>query len=169
MKVTNKQQTIKKSEYKSTSVPQVASKRIFGRFNTDIENIHGRIAMTGITIGAINELTAHIRDSSVASSPTMYDQLVNDTQFAIESVTKIHNNVPVHVTSTGVTASIVFITSFFIIQAFGDINKTYEDEVQVFSKPGFTRESEILNGRVAMLVAMYILLSEQIYHHLLIA
>lgn len=144
----------------NTKLSTPVSKRVFGRFSTDVENLHGRIAMMGITIGSLNELTNTIKQGF---APTMYDQLVDDTQFV---VTKSSN---LNVSSTDVTAALVFITSFFIIQALGDTKAKYEDELQVFSKPGFTRESEILNGRIAMLVAMYILLSEQIYHHLLIS
>ena len=168
MKSSSNKTTISNAATKTTTkvVAMPMSKRVFGRFNTDVENIHGRIAMMGITLGSLNELTTQIKEGL---APTMYEQLVDDTQFVVESVTKSPNHIPIHVSSAGVTATLVFITSFFIIQALGDTKAKYEDELEVFSKPGFTRESEILNGRIAMLVAMYILLSEQIYHHLLIA
>jgi hypothetical protein len=41
--------------------------------------------------------------------------------------------------------------------------KNEEPELSVFEKPGFTLETEILHGRIAMLVFAYALASEQLY------
>lgn len=115
-----------------------------GRFTTDIENFHGRIAMLGITGCALDET---------------FQKLPIVSQFVQET------GIP----SLDVLAFITVVTSAFVLETLNPtVIRQEEPELDVFSKPGFTKESEILHGRIAMLAFAYALLSEQLYSKLVL-
>jgi hypothetical protein len=125
-------------------VPKTRVRRVVGRFTTDVENFHGRIAMLGITGCALDE--------TISKLPILQ-------QFTTET------GIP----SIQLVALITVITSAFILETFNPITITTEEpELDVFTKPGFTLETEILHGRMAMLAFAYALLSEQLYNALVL-
>lgn len=115
-----------------------------GRFTTDVENFHGRIAMLGITGCALDETIQKI---------PIVQQFVSET--GIPSIDLI--------------AFITIITSAFILETFNPITiRQEEPELDIFTNPGFTLETEILHGRLAMLAFAYTVLSEQLYSQLIL-
>lgn len=131
----------------SSSTPpsqKVRVQKTIGRFTTDIENFHGRLAMVGLTGCAFSEAISNI--------PIVQ-------QFVIET------GVP----SIDLLAFISIVTSAFILETVNPTTMTREEiELDVFSKPGFTLETEILHGRLAMLVFAYAVLEEQVYSKLVL-
>ncbi len=115
-----------------------------GRFTTDVENFHGRIAMLGITGCALDET---------------FQKLPVVQQFVTET------SIP----SIDLLAFITVVTSAFVLETFNPVViRQEEPELDVFSKPGFTLETEILHGRIAMLAFAYTVLSEQLYKQLVL-
>lgn len=115
-----------------------------GRFTTDVENFHGRIAMLGITGCALDETFQKI---------PIVSQFVQET------------GVP----SVDVLAFVTVVTSAFVLETLNPtVIRQEEPELDVFSNPGFTKETEILHGRIAMLAFAYALLSEQLYSRLVL-
>lgn len=113
-----------------------------GRFTTEVENFHGRIAMLGITGCAFGEQFAQI--------PIVQ-------QFTLET----------GLSGLQILALITIITSAFILEAFNPVTiKNVEEELDVLARPGFTKEAEILNGRVAMLAFAWAVLGEEVYNKL---
>ena len=113
-----------------------------GRFTTEVENFHGRIAMLGITGCAFGE---------------QFAQLPIVQQFTLET----------GLTGIQTLALITIITSAFILEALNPVTiKNVEEELDVLARPGFTKEAEILNGRVAMLAFAWAVLGEEIYNKL---
>lgn len=110
-----------------------------GRFTTDVENFHGRLAMLGLVGCGLNEV--------VSKTPIV-------TQFVSET----------GVSPLQITAFITVVTGAFILETINPITiKNEEPELSVFENPGFTLETEILHGRIAMLAFGYAILSEQLY------
>jgi len=127
---------------KTASTPR--KQTTFGRFTTEVENFHGRLSMLGITGCALGET---------------FKQLPAVQQFVVET------NVP----SIDLLAFIVVVTSAFVLETINpQVIKREEEELAVFSKPGFTLETEVLHGRMAMLAFAYIVVSEQLYHRLVL-
>ncbi len=115
-----------------------------GRFTTDVENFHGRIAMLGITGCAFDE--------TIQKLPIVQ-------QFVAET------GIP----SIDLIAFITIVTSAFILETFNPTTiRREEPELDIFTKPGFTLETEILHGRMAMLAFAYTVLSEQLYSGLIL-
>lgn len=113
-----------------------------GRFTTEVENFHGRIAMLGITGCAFGE---------------QFSQLPIVQQVTLET----------GLTGIQTLALITIITSAFILEALNPVTiKNVEEELDVLARPGFTKEAEILNGRVAMLAFAWAVLGEEIYNKL---
>lgn len=113
-----------------------------GRFTTEVENFHGRIAMLGITGCAFGE---------------QFAQLPIVQQFTLET----------GLTGIQTLALITIITSAFILEALNPVTiKNVEEELDVLARPGFTKEAEILNGRVAMLAFAWAVLGEEVYNKL---
>jgi hypothetical protein len=115
-----------------------------GRFTTDVENFHGRIAMLGITGCALDETLSKLPILSQLSQETGLPTLQ-------------------------IIAVVTVITSAFVLEALNPVAiKTEEPELDIFTKPGFTLETEILHGRMAMLAFAYAVLSEQLYTNLVL-
>lgn len=113
-----------------------------GRFNTDVENFHGRMAMLGLVGCALDEY--------VYNTPIVQ-------QFVAET------GIP----SVDVGAFVVVVTAIIILEALNPkTERRVERQLQVFSHPGFTLETEILHGRLAMLAFLFVVVSEQVYGHL---
>lgn len=113
-----------------------------GRFTTEVENFHGRIAMLGITGCAFGE---------------QFAQLPIVQQFTLET----------GLTGIQTLALVTIITSAFILEALNPVTiKNVEEELDVLARPGFTKEAEILNGRVAMLAFAWAVLGEEVYNKL---
>lgn len=129
------------------SAPRTQEPRMrttFGRFTTDVENFHGRIAMIGITGCAVDETFAKL---------PIVQQFVTETG----------------VSSIALLAFVTVVTSAFILETLNPTTiKREEPELEIFSKPGFTLETEILHGRIAMLAFAYAVLSEQLYSALIL-
>lgn len=118
--------------------------KTFGRFTTDVENFHGRLAMLGITGCAIDETLQKL---------PVVQQWVAET------------GVPSNV----LFAFIVVATATFILETVNPATPSRsEPELNVFSKPGFTLETEILHGRMAMLAFAYTVIGEQVTSKLLL-
>lgn len=115
-----------------------------GRFTTDVENLHGRIAMVGLCGCALDESLTHI---------PVVQQFVTETGMP----------------SINLFAFVTFVTSVFILEAFNPITiRKEEPELDIFNNPGFTLETEILHGRMAMLAFAYVVLAEQLYAKLVL-
>ena len=113
-----------------------------GRFTTDVENFHGRIAMLGITGCAFGE---------------QFAKLPIVQQFTTET----------GLTPLQTLAIITIITSAFVLETFNPVTiKNEEIELDVLSNPGFTLETEILHGRIAMLAFAWCVLGEELYSKL---
>ena len=126
-------------------VPSAPRTRItVGRFTTDVENFHGRIAMLGITGCTLDETFQKI---------PVVQQFVTET------------GIP----SIDLLAFITIVTAAFILETFNPVViRREEPELEIFTKPGFTLETEILHGRMAMLAFTYTVLSEQLYKQLVL-
>lgn len=126
-------------------VPSAPRTRItVGRFTTDVENFHGRIAMLGITGCTLDET---------------FQKLPVVQQFVTET------GIP----SIDLLAFITIVTTAFILETFNPVViRREEPELEIFTKPGFTLETEILHGRMAMLAFAYTVLSEQLYKQLIL-
>lgn len=123
---------------------QQKTRTIVGRFTTDVENFHGRIAMIGVTGCALDE--------SLSKLPIL-QQITTET------------GIP----SIQVIALVTVITSAFILEIINPVTvKTEEPELEIFTNPGFTLETEILHGRMAMLAFLYAIVSEQLYSNLVL-
>lgn len=137
----NLQKNTKRNLYTQAIVRQ---RTTVGRFTTDVENFHGRIAMLGITGCALDE--------TIQKLPIV-QQFVSET--GIPSIDLI--------------AFITIVTSAFILETFNPTTiRKQEPELDIFTKPGFTLETEILHGRMAMLAFAYTVLSEQLYSQLIL-
>lgn len=132
---------------KTHAVPRM--RPVIGRFTTEVENFHGRMAMVGIAMGTIFESTGLGR----MPGQTIMQQFTTETGIL---------TVPALAFVTVVTAAVIFET----------VNpatlRREEPELEVFTKPGFTPETEMLHGRLAMLGFAYALLSEQLYSTLVL-
>lgn len=114
-----------------------------GRFNTNIENFHGRLAMLGIFGCSLNE---------IFEEQTIIQQFVNET------------GIP----SYQIISFICFTTLIFLLEIINPITELrIEKELSVFTNPGFTIDTEVLHGRMAMLVFMYIITNEYIYNSII--
>lgn len=110
-----------------------------GRFTTQVENFHGRVAMIGLAGCALDE---------TMSKMTVVQQFVTETGIPSQ-------------TAFAIVASV---TTAFVLETFNPVTVKREEPVlDVFTNPGFTLETEVLHGRMAMLVFLYTLLSEQLY------
>lgn len=130
----------------STNLPYVAQpprlRQVYGRFTTDVENFHGRIAMLGVTGCALDETITQL---------PIVQQFVSET------------GIP----SVDVIAFVTVVTSAFVLETLNPVTvRSVEPELEVFSKPGFTLETEILHGRIAMLAFAYAVFGEQVYTRL---
>jgi hypothetical protein len=124
---------------RTTPPKPVRMRTVYGRFTTDVENFHGRIAMLG--------LAGCTLDETISKLPII-QQFVTET--GISSIQLI--------------AFITVVTSAFILETYNPVViKKEEPELDIFTTPGFTLETEILHGRIAMLVFAYAVLSEQLY------
>lgn len=113
-----------------------------GRFTTDVENFHGRIAMIGITGCAFGE---------------QFAKLPIVQQVTIET----------GLTPLQTLALVTVITSAFVLETLNPVTiKNEEIELDVLSNPGFTLETEILHGRIAMLAFAWAVLGEELYSKL---
>lgn len=118
--------------------------KTLGRFTTDVENFHGRLAMLGITGCALDE--------SIQKLPIV-QQWVSET------------GVPAY----QLFAFVAAVTTVFVLETINPVVTTKnEKELDVFSNPGFTLETEILHGRIAMLAFAYAVLIEQVYSTLVL-
>jgi hypothetical protein len=125
-------------------VPKPRLRRVIGRFTTDVENFHGRIAMLGITGCALDE--------TISKHPFLQ-----------------HFTTETSIPSIQLAAFFIGFTSVFILEVINPATISSEEpELDVFTKPGFTLETEILHGRMAMLAFAYALLSEQLYNALVL-
>lgn len=139
---TYKDLNLSKRSSRSPLTPR--TREVVGRFTTDVENFHGRIAMLGITGCAFDE--------TLSKLPIM-NQLTTET------------GIP----SIQIIALITVVTSAFILETFNPVTiKTEEPELDIFTRPGFTLETEIFHGRMAMLAFAYAVLSEQLYNNLVL-
>lgn len=115
-----------------------------GRFTTEVENFHGRLAMMGLAGCALDE---------TMSKMTVVQQFVSET----------------HVPSQAAFAFVAVVTTAVVLETFNPVTVKREEPVlDVFTNPGFTLETEILHGRLAMLGFAYTLLSEQLYSGLVL-
>lgn len=113
-----------------------------GRFTTNVENLHGRLAMLGITGCAIQE--------HMGNGLTIGQQLTSVTGASV----------------TTAAAVVSAITLGFILHVLNpNTIRRFESDPMVWGKPGFTVGSEILNGRLAMLGFAYAFVSELVSHH----
>lgn len=120
------------------------TRTVVGRFTTQVENFHGRIAMLGITGCALDETLSKL---------PILQQVTTET------------GIP----SIQVIALITVITSAFVLEVINPVTiQTEEPELEIFTNPGFTLETEILHGRMAMLGFLYALVSEQLYSSLVL-
>lgn len=118
--------------------------KVVGRFTTGVENFHGRLAMLGMTGCTVGEQMFHI---------PILQQLSNET----------------NLTAIQIIAGVAFITNLFILETFNPATTVIEEpELDIFTKPGFTLETEILHGRMAMLAFFYTVLSEVLYKSLVL-
>ena len=128
----------------TVAVQAKRSVKTIGRFTTEVENFHGRLAMLGITGCAMGEMVSKV--------PIV-------EQFCLET----------GLTPVQTLAAVTVVTSAFILEALNPVVvKNEEIELDVFSNPGFTLETEILHGRIAMLAFAYVLVGEEIYNRLLL-
>lgn len=120
------------------------TRQVVGRFTTDVENFHGRIAMLGITGCALDETLSKL---------PILTQLSQETGLP----------------TVQIIALVTVITSAFVLETLNPVAvKTEEPELDIFTNPGFTLETEILHGRMAMLAFAYAVLSEQLYTNLVL-
>lgn len=111
--------------------------RVPFRFSFKTENFHGRLAMIGMTAAGAMEHFGY-------KLPIM-DQI--QTEFGIPFMT--------------VAATVGVLTSAFVLEAVNPVTEMKEEQViDVFSNPGFSKETEILHGRIAMLAFAYALVAE---------
>lgn len=123
---------------------QPKTRKVIGRFTTQVENFHGRIAMLGITGCALDETLSKL---------PILQQITTET------------GIP----SIQVIALVTVVTSAFILEIINPVTvQTEEPELEIFTNPGFTLETEILHGRMAMLAFLYALVSEQLYSNLVL-
>lgn len=116
----------------------------YGRFTTEVENFHGRLAMLGITGCALEETFAKV---------PVVQQWVAET------------GIP----SVDLLAFLVMVTLNFVLDTVSPVRLTGEEpELQVWEHPGFTLETEILHGRIAMLAFAFVVVGEQAYGRLLL-
>lgn len=110
-------------------------------FTRDIENAHGRLAMLGIVGVATVE---------------RYTSMPLPIQLAKELGVDLSN----------ITAFVALVTFFFVLKSIGplDVSEAPE-EIDTLSAPGFTLETEILHGRVAMLGFAYLVAAEVCKSH----
>ena len=112
----------------------------FGRFTTNVENFHGRLAMLGLTGCSLGEIIKKM---------TFIQQFVTETEIKEYQLTSL----------------IIVTTSIFILEIINPLTmKRVEKELDVFTNPGFNLETEIFHGRMAMLVFAYFIISEQTYN-----
>lgn len=112
--------------------------RVPFRFSLKTENFHGRLAMIGMTTAGVFEHFGY--------KLPIIDQI--QTEFGIPFMT--------------VAATVSVLTSAFILEAVNPVTEVKEEQaINVFSKPGFSKETEILHGRIAMLAFAYALVAEQ--------
>lgn len=112
-------------------------------FNTEVENFHGRMAMLGLVGITVTEKITGL---------TLPQQIVHETGFRFMDV----------------SFSVACLTGFFILRALNPKNQPHsEEEVDTLSSPGFTPETELLHGRIAMLGFAYIVLAEAVKNHAL--
>ena len=109
------------------------------RFTLAVERFHGRIAMVGLTTGGLLEHFGY--------------KLPIATQLATET----------GLSTSVIGATVAAITTALVLEAVNPVSKRIEAEVPpaVFSNPGFTSETEILHGRIAMLAFAYVVLAER--------
>ena len=123
-------------------VPTVAMTA--GTFTTATENLHGRIAMCGLTAAYIIEQSTGIPIGQQITSITG-QSLMN------------------------VGAFVTLVTLGFILYVFNPTTpRRFEEELQVWDKPGFTLETEILHGRIAMLGFTFAFIAEILSKHLML-
>jgi hypothetical protein len=119
---------------KNTLFPTV---RVPARFTIDTERFHGRLAMVGLTGSAIMEHIGY-------KLPVM-QQIT--TELGVSFMT--------------VAGVVTIITSAILLETINPQTERVEEQVpQVWSKPGFSVETEILHGRLAMLAFAYTLIAE---------
>jgi hypothetical protein len=137
----NKKLQLQKSRKRFGSVSKRYQTTV-GRFTTDVENFHGRMAMVGLVGTTFGE--------EFYKTPIV-QQFVSET------------GIP----SIDLFAFVVVVTSLFILESVSPKTERREEtELDVFSNPGFTLETEILHGRMAMLAFTYSTLYEQLYSKL---
>lgn len=124
---------------RTTPPKPVRMRKVYGRFTTDVENFHGRIAMLGITGCTLDE--------TISKLPII-QQFVTETG----------------ISSLQLLSFLTIVTGAFILETINPvILQKEEPELDIFTNPGFTLETEILHGRLAMLVFAYAVLNEQLY------
>ena len=112
--------------------------RVPFRFTLKTENFHGRLAMLGMTVGGAMEHFGY--------KLPIVDQV--PSEFGIPFMT--------------VAAAVGVLTSAFVLEAVNPVTEVKKEQViDVFSKPGFSKETEILHGRIAMLAFAYAIVAEQ--------
>lgn len=125
-------------------VKQPRMQKVIGRFTTQVENFHGRLAMLGMTGCTIGEQLFHV---------PILQQLTNETSL----------------TALQIVAGVAVITNVFILETFNPATPAVEEpELDIFTRPGFTLETEILHGRLAMLAFFYTIVSEVLYKSLVL-
>lgn len=66
--------------------------------------------------------------------------------------------------SLDLAAFIGLVTALFVLETLNPkVLRREERELSVFDHPGFTLETEILHGRIAMMAFLFAVLTEQVY------
>lgn len=142
MNIIKNNKFLKKKSKRKLNIINSRYNTTIGRFTRDVENFHGRLAMIGIIGSTFGE--------EVYNTPIV-------KQIVIET------GIP----SIDIFAFIVVTTVLFILQTINPSTTSHiEKELDVFSNPGFTLETEILHGRMAMLAFTYSVLVEQLFSKL---
>jgi Chlorophyll A-B binding protein len=117
---------------------------VIGRFTVDAEVAHGRLAMLGL---AGSFATCRL----APQHPGLIAQV--DAALSLASVPLPY-----------AVAAVSLVTAGFIAHAANPTTqRSQEDAVPVWDNPGWTIESEVLNGRLAMLAFSYVLIADALY------
>lgn len=124
---------------RTTPQKPIKMRRVYGRFTTDVENFHGRIAMLGLAGCALDETISKV---------PIIQQFVTETG----------------ISSVQLLTFLTIVTGAFVLEIINPVTLQKEEpELEIFTNPGFTLETEVLHGRIAMLVFAYAVLNEQLY------
>lgn len=132
--------SVKPKRQQSIKLP-VKVVKMYGRFNIETENFHGRMAMISLIPCVALEKLKGIQ---------IPDQIASVTHLPLSTVGGI----------------IVFVTMGFILHSVNPKTEgAFQQDLRVFENPGFTLETEVLHGRIAMMVFSYAIIAELLTKH----